>query len=106
LMLARRSPSYYYSLANKFFDYVQAGLPQLVSPFPEYVALNALHEVGLMTELEPDAIAENLLALWNERELYDRLQTNARAAAAVWHWGEEEVTLRHIYRTAIGPATT
>jgi len=30
----------YYSLANRFFDYVQAGIPQLCNQYPEYETLN------------------------------------------------------------------
>ena len=40
MLLENMGLSYYYSLANKFFDYVHAGIPQVLIDFPEYRALN------------------------------------------------------------------
>jgi hypothetical protein len=58
MLLENTGLSYYYSLANKFFDYVQAGIPQLCIDFPEYRALNAQHEVAvLVPDLAPATLA-------------------------------------------------
>jgi hypothetical protein len=41
-------------LANKFFDYIQAGIPQVTMNFPEYAAINREYEVAvLIDDLEP-----------------------------------------------------
>jgi glycosyltransferase involved in cell wall biosynthesis len=40
--------SNYYSLANRFFDYIHAGVPQLTSDFPVYREMNKLHEIALL----------------------------------------------------------
>ena len=32
--------SYYYSLSNKFFDYIHSGVPVITNQFPEYNDLN------------------------------------------------------------------
>ncbi|MFK7906183.1 MAG: glycosyltransferase, partial [Chitinophagales bacterium] len=39
--------SYYYSLANRFFDYFHGGVPQLCVDFPEYRRINEAFEVGV-----------------------------------------------------------
>ncbi len=57
-LLENRGLSYYYSLANKFFDGVQAAVPIITMDFPEYHALNEEHEVAyLLSELHPGSVA-------------------------------------------------
>ncbi len=45
-LLDPKGLSYYYSLANKFFDYLQAGVPSLNPDFPEYRAILSAHDIG------------------------------------------------------------
>jgi glycosyltransferase involved in cell wall biosynthesis len=45
-LLDKKGLSYYYSLANKFFDYLQAGVPSLNPDFPEYQAILSAHDIG------------------------------------------------------------
>ncbi|MFN0216421.1 MAG: glycosyltransferase [Saprospiraceae bacterium] len=86
--------SYYYSLANKFFDYVQVGVPVLTMDFPEYRALNAQHEVAiLLTGLEPEMVVEKVHSLMNRDELYKKLSNNCLIAREDWNWEREEQTL-------------
>ncbi|HOY20192.1 MAG TPA: glycosyltransferase, partial [Haliscomenobacter sp.] len=54
-LLENRGLSYYYSLANKAFDYVQAEVPSIQMKFPEYIALQEEHRVFyLLSRLEVD----------------------------------------------------
>jgi glycosyltransferase involved in cell wall biosynthesis len=56
-LLENRGLSYYYSLANKAFDYVQAGVPSIQMNFPEYLALQEEHRVFyLLNRLEVDVL--------------------------------------------------
>ena len=51
--------SYYYSLSNKFFDYIHAGLPQITMNFPEYKNLNDKYQVAILIDKpEPQLIAK------------------------------------------------
>lgn len=93
-----RGLNYYYSLANKFFDYVQAGIPVLCINFPEYRVLNMQHEVAvLLDELTPASIASAIVSLQRDPERYERLQQAAATAAGEWNWAAEEAALARVW---------
>ena len=52
------SLSDYYSLPNKFFEYVFSGLPVLVSDFPDISRVVKKYDLGVTTQLCPTAIIE------------------------------------------------
>ena len=101
MLLENIGLSYYYSLANKFFDYVQAGIPQLCIDFPEYRALNAQHEVAaLVPDLAPATLAAALARLLpggQPGSYYQHLAQNCRQARQEWSWREEEKVLVGLY---------
>ena len=101
-LLENRGLSYYYSLANKFFDCVQAEVPVLTMNFPEYRALNAEHEVAvLLDELSPEAVAGAVRQLLDDPAAYQRLQANCRAAREVWNWEREQEVLLKVWKEVI-----
>lgn len=90
--------SYYYSLANKFFDYVQCRVPQLCIDFPEYRHLNNEYEVAILaSNIDPKNIAENIQNLLDDKEYFKKLQINCKRAAEVWNWEKESLKLIAIY---------
>lgn len=97
-LLTTDSLSYRYSLANKFFDYVQAGIPQICVNYPEYGALNREFEVALLVNTNADEIREALLKLLNEPDTYHRLANHCKAAARLWNWDEEQKRLIDCYQ--------
>ncbi|RTQ46800.1 glycosyltransferase [Hymenobacter gummosus] len=103
-VLENRGLSYYYSLANKFFDYLHAAVPQLISPLPEYLALNAEHAVAeVVPELTPEALAAALNALLGDEARYQQLAANCRRARRQLNWQQEEQELLRLY-AALWPA--
>jgi glycosyltransferase involved in cell wall biosynthesis len=97
--------SYYYSLANKFFDYLHAGVPQIVTDFPEYRALNEQYDVAdLVADLEPATLAAalNRLLPGGDAARYHQLAENARRARPILNWQHEEQELRRIYFEELG----
>jgi hypothetical protein len=102
MLLENAGLSYYYSLANKFFDYVQAGIPQLCIDFPEYRALNAQHEVAaLVPDLAPATLAAALARLLPGGQpgaYYQHLAENCLLAQPEWSWQQEERVLVELYR--------
>ncbi len=93
-LLENKGSSYYHSLANKFFSYVHAGIPQLCIDFPEYRKLNTEHEVALLIpDCDPGKIAAKLNSLLHDSSLYHRLQANCAMAKKEWNWEREEKKL-------------
>ena len=99
MLLENIGLSYYYSLANKFFDYVHAGIPQLLIDFPEYRALNDEFEVAeLVTDLQPATLAAALSRLLCDAPArYHFLAENCRRARLAWSWQHEEQRLLGLY---------
>lgn len=92
----------YYSLANKFFDYMQHGIPQLSMNFPEYRMINEEFEVAvLIDDLDATTIATALNTLLNDKVLYDRLQQNCLKAREALNWQAEEKKLLEFYEKVI-----
>jgi glycosyltransferase involved in cell wall biosynthesis len=97
-LLENRGLSYYYSLANKFFDYVVAGVPGITMNFPEYQKLNKEFEVALLIDdLQPDTIADAILKLSVDKDYYFRLRKNCLQARLQWNWQKDEQKLLAFY---------
>lgn len=100
-VLENKGLSYYYSLANKFFDYVHAGVPQITMNFPEYQALNAQYEVAVMLDvLSPETIVSAVRQLLDDPETYARLQRETQIARQAWNWEKESAVLLQLWDQA------
>jgi len=98
-LLTEEGLSYRYSLANKFFDYVHAGIPQICIRFPEYENLMGLYEVGcLCTDMNSVSIIEamNKISIPENQLRYRREAAKARE---VWNWQSEEKELIRLIGT-------
>lgn len=83
-----------YSLANRFFDYVMAGIPQLCVAYPEYKEINSKYEIAyLIPSIEKEKIAQALNYLLNNVVLLQQLKENTLAARQVLNWESEEKKL-------------
>jgi glycosyltransferase involved in cell wall biosynthesis len=90
--------SYYYSLANRFFDYFHSGVPQLAINFPEYKRINDQFEVALLLDdLNPIHIAQAINQLLTDQQLYQRLRQNCLRAREQINWQTEEKKLLQLY---------
>ena len=84
----------YYSLANRFFDYMMAGIPQLCVNYPEYAAILQEHPFAyLINDTKKETIAEALNKLLSNNVIYKSLQENTIAARNALNWNEEEKRL-------------
>ncbi|MCA8829816.1 glycosyltransferase [Hymenobacter pini] len=100
MLLENQGLSYYYSLANKFFDYLHAGVPQVVINFPEYQALNEQYQVAdLVADLQPATLAAalNRLLPGGDTAHYHMLAENCHRARQVLNWQHEEQQLLALY---------
>lgn len=96
--------SYFLSLNNKFFDYIQAGLPSLINAFPEYVELNQQYHVGVITESVVSDIVANANQLLQNEELHAELSRNCLQAAQELNWEKESKKLVALYHSYFGQA--
>lgn len=85
------SPSYYYSLANKCFDYIQAGVPSVQMDFPEYRALqDTYHCFVLLPTLNATKLASLIQSVAADPTAYHRLLANNQRAATDLNWEREQ----------------
>jgi glycosyltransferase involved in cell wall biosynthesis len=86
------------SLANRFFDYMHNGVPQICDKFAEYVSVNEKYEVACLVEHpSPESIAEAINSMKDKRK-YDRLQANCIKAREEFCWQQEAKTLIGVYK--------
>jgi glycosyltransferase involved in cell wall biosynthesis len=91
-----------YSLANRFFDYIQAGVPQVCSDLPCYREINQEHEVAvLLSGQTGDKIAHALNNLLDNEVLYLRLRSNCMNAARQYTWENESIRLIRFYQNLL-----
>ncbi|NND07443.1 MAG: glycosyltransferase [Saprospiraceae bacterium] len=90
-LLDASSASYEYSLANKFFDYVHAGLPQLCMDFPEYRNLNKEHGVAVtVNDLQTATLVYACNHLLSDRNYWFTIHSNCLRARLDWCWENEK----------------
>ncbi len=90
--------SYYYSLANKFFDYMQAGVPCICANFPEYQAVHKKYNCSVLIDCEVNEIAKAINELLNNRNTYQKLSKNCILASQNFNWDKEEAKLLNYYK--------
>lgn len=92
-LIASYSLNYYYSLANKFFDYVQSGVPSINMDYPVYASLNAEYEVSvLISDLKVEQIISAVRHLENI-SFYETLRAECVKASKLWIWEHERKVL-------------
>jgi len=88
----------YYSLANRFFDYMAAGIPQVCVNYPMYAEIVKAHPFAfLINNTEPSTIASALNNLLSDDVLYNRLQQECSKATKVLNWENESNQLIAFY---------
>jgi glycosyltransferase involved in cell wall biosynthesis len=92
--------SNYYSLANRFFDYLHAGIPQLCINYPVYKEINNQLPIAVLVD---DISAKNLALQLNNllanEVVYKSLQQNCLKAREILNWQEEEKKLISFYNS-------
>ncbi|WP_231401958.1 glycosyltransferase [Panacibacter microcysteis] len=89
----------YYSLSNRFFDYIMAGVPQVCVNYPEYKAINDIYQVALMIDdTDERTIAAALNKLLDDSSLYEQLKKNCVIAREQLNWQQEEKKLLSFYK--------
>jgi glycosyltransferase involved in cell wall biosynthesis len=95
-LLREESLSYRYSLANKFFDYLHAGIPQICINFPEYSNLMSEFRVGVLCELD-NASIHSAMDQMKDENLKSLYRSEALKARKQWNWQQESKRLLRLY---------
>ncbi len=88
----------YWSLTNRFFDYIQAGLPQITMNYPAYQSVLEKYTVGIAID-RPDIeeISKSISKLLNDKELYNSIKESCQIAAQELNWENESLGLVNFY---------
>jgi len=90
--------NYRYSLPNKLFDYIQAGLPVLASPLPEVKKIIEKYGCGTFIENHnPQHIAAIFTQILNDDQFLSECRTNALKAAILLNGETEQLPLRSLF---------
>jgi glycosyltransferase involved in cell wall biosynthesis len=97
-----KSLSNYYSMANRFFDYMHAGVPQICVNYPEYARVNEQYKIAiLVNDLMPNTIAQAINTLVEDKELYTQMVENCKACRQQYNWQQEEQVLINFYKNLL-----
>jgi glycosyltransferase involved in cell wall biosynthesis len=97
-LLEPKGLSYQFSLANKFFDYMHAGIPQLCADFITYQTINQTHKVALLLDCNTDSIVTAIQQLLSNKQLYAELKANCVKASKVYNLEIESEKLLRYYQ--------
>lgn len=98
-LLVPESLNYYYSLANKFFDYMHAGVPSVNMCFPAYQEILESHPVGIcLDSLNPGELAASINGLLTDQEELGKMRSAAHSASRIFNWGNESGKLARLYQ--------
>ena len=99
LLMESRAPNNFYALPNKVFEYMMAGVPQVVSNFPELKNFVEGTKIGVTVDVNnlEETTAAVREILFDEGEL-NRLRENCKRIAGDFNWEKESEKLKEIYR--------
>jgi glycosyltransferase involved in cell wall biosynthesis len=90
--------NYRYSLPNKLFDYIHAGVPVLASNLVEVKKIITDYAVGdLIENHQPKHIADKINFMLNDSIQLELWKKNTRIAAEKLNWEIEELQLIEVY---------
>ena len=91
--------NYRFSLPNKLFDYIHAGIPILASPLPEIKKVIEEYDIGaFIPSHKPKEIAGKVNQILADQALMHKWKKNLNFAAANLTWQNEEKELREVYK--------
>jgi len=90
--------NYRYSLPNKLFDYIHAGIPVLVSGLHEMENIVREQQIGeIITDRAPEKLAEQIREMLSDDQMVKKWRANSLATANEFNWDKEQKVLIGIY---------
>lgn len=91
--------NFIYTVSNKIFEYITAGLPVIMSNVPEHRYLNDKYNFGIILEKNtPECLAQAIVKLYGDQDLFDLLSENAIQTSKVLNWESEFEKMIDIYK--------
>lgn len=95
--------NYRFSLPNKLFDYIHAGVPVLASRLTEIQKIIEKYNIGeLIDNHEVKHIAKKITDMLENEEKLQKCKENTKFAAKELCWENEEQILIDVYKTYVG----
>ena len=90
--------NYKYSLPNKLFDYINAGIPILATPLPEIKKIIDQYKIGdFIPSHDPKGIAKKVNEIIESKAIIAHWKKNINFAARDLSWEIEEQVLKQVY---------
>lgn len=97
-LLDGSSLSYKYSLANKFFDYMHAGVPSVNIDFPEYRSIIDKYPVGILVhDLNHVSLAQYISEIIVDEPHMFRMKRACEDARQKYCWQQESLILKDLF---------
>lgn len=94
--------SYYYSLPNKMFEYIQSEIPVICSNYPDMK--NIVDKYGVGKSVDPDnnlKIAESIEEILENNDTYDKYKENCKCVKEELNWEVESKKLIELYNKVL-----
>jgi glycosyltransferase involved in cell wall biosynthesis len=87
------------ALPQKLFQYLAAGIPQVVSPLPELTSFVETEQTGITIPLQkPDIAARLIFDFLSNKKKYQAIKNNCLKSAIRNSWQEEVAILKQMYQ--------
>jgi glycosyltransferase involved in cell wall biosynthesis len=91
--------NYRFSLPNKLFDYIHAGIPILASPLPEVKHIIEEYQIGCTIDNhDPQHIAELMHSMLTDKKSREMWKKNLTLASEKLNWQNEELILLEVLK--------
>jgi glycosyltransferase involved in cell wall biosynthesis len=95
----KSNTNYEFSLPNKLFDYISAGLPVIASDLNEIGKIVTEYRIGiLIPEVTPDEVSQAICQLRDKPQLLSELKGNAQDASKKINWENEKIKVLQLYQ--------
>lgn len=96
------NPNYLYSLPNKLFDYLKAGIPVIVSDLVEIGKVVREYQVGEIIQThDPKLLAEFIQRFLEDEKRMAFYQSNCKRALDENSWEKQKMVLDEIYKNLV-----
>ena len=91
--------NYRFSLPNKLFDYISAGIPVITGNLPEIRKIVEENECGIIIPaITPEEISKAIIKLRDNAELLNKLKKNSVIASESLNWENESKKIIDFYK--------